>query len=186
MDAKPEDREACETAARSLAADPLRFVSACWPGMQIYPKQREVLLSVRDNVETFVHAANETGKTRIAAVAVLWFFTTRTPARVITSSSSQTQLDAILWSEIHSLIRTSRLPLPFLEKTLCLKKLRRLDSQETEPSDYVLGYVTNAVENFQGHHLPNDRPGCWPSSTRPRACRMSSARRPTPGPTASW
>src|SRR5512146_1070100 len=99
MDTKPEDHDACEAAARSLAADPLRFVAACWPEMQIYPKQREVLLSVRDNVETFVHAASETGKTRVAAVAVLWFFTTRTPSRVITSSSSQTQLESILWSE---------------------------------------------------------------------------------------
>jgi len=158
MTAEKPDPEACRAAALSLAADPLRFVSACWPQMQIYDRQREVLLSVRDNVETFVHAANETGKTRVAAVVVLWFFTTRTPARVISSSSSQTQLDAILWSEIHSLIRASRLPLPFLEKSLCLKKLRRLDSTETEPSDYVLGYVTNAVENFQGHHLPNDKP----------------------------
>ena len=152
------DQDACLAAAVSLATDPLRFVSLCWPDMQLYGKQREVLLSVRDNVETFVHAANETGKTRIAAVAVLWFFAGRTPARVVTSSSSETQLNAILWSEIHNLIRTSRFPLPFLAKNLCLKKLRRLGSTETEPSDYVLGYVTNTVENFQGHHLPNDRP----------------------------
>jgi len=158
MATESEDREAYEAAARSLATDPLRFVSACWPDMQLYSKQREVLRTVRDNLETFVHAANQTGKTRIAALAVLFFFATRTPARVITSSSSETQLGAILWSEIHSLVRASRLPLPFVEKNLCLKKLRRLDSAETEPSDYVLGYVTNAVENFQGHHLPNDRP----------------------------
>ena len=116
---KKPDREAYRAAALSLAADPLKFVSLCWPQMQLYARQREVLLSVQDNVETFVHAANETGKTRIAAVAVLWFFTTRTPARVVTSSSSETQLNAILWTEIHSLISTSRFPLPFLAKSHC-------------------------------------------------------------------
>ena len=158
MTTEKPDQEACREAAMLLAADPLRFVSLCWPDMRLYCRQREVLLSVCDNVETFVRAANETGKSRIAAVAVLWFFAGRTPARVVTSSSSETQLNAILWSEIHSLIGASRFPLPFLAKNLCLKKLCRLNSTETEPSDYVLGYVTNAVENFQGHHLPNDKP----------------------------
>ena len=158
MTVKPPDMEAYQKAVLALAADPLRFVSLCWPDMQLYPKQEEILLSLRDHVETFVHAANETGKTRIVAVGTLWFFASRTPARVVTSSSSETQLGAILWSEIHSLIHASRFPLPFVVKTLCLKKIRRLDSMETEPSDYVLGYVTNATENFQGHHLPNDRP----------------------------
>ena len=42
-----------------LATDPLRFVATCWPDMQLYEKQREVLLSVRDNIETFVHAPTD-------------------------------------------------------------------------------------------------------------------------------
>ena len=141
-----------------LAVDPLRFVSLCWPDMTLYDKQRDVLQSIRDNIETFVHAANELGKTRIAAVVAIWFFASRTPARVVTSSSSETQLNAILWSEIHQLINTSKFRLPFVSKTLCMKKLRKPDATETEPLDYVIGCVTNMVENFQGHHLPNDKP----------------------------
>ena len=60
-----------------VARDPLKFIKACWPKMDIYPKQLEVLLSVCDTPETFVHAANKTGKTRIAACfprAVKWLF----------------------------------------------------------------------------------------------------------------
>ena len=113
MTAKKPDQKAYRAAALSLAEDPLKFVSLCWPKMELYGKQREILCSVNRNVETFVHAANETGKTRIAAVVVLWSFTTRTPARAITSSSSETQLNSILWTEIHSLLRASRFPLPF-------------------------------------------------------------------------
>lgn len=147
-----------EAAIAALAIDPLRFVAICWPSMQLYDKQRDVLLSVRDNLETFVHAANELGKTRIAAVAAIWWFASRTPARVITSSSSETQLKSILWSEINSLIQQAALPLPFRVTTLSVEKLKAPGAMETEPLDYLIGHVTNAVENFQGHHLPNDRP----------------------------
>jgi hypothetical protein len=41
---------------------------------------------------------------------------------------------------------------------LQIEKLKDPRSQETEPLDYVIGHVTNEVENFQGHHLPNDKP----------------------------
>src|SRR5271157_1354995 len=86
--------------------DPAAFIEGHWPGSVIYDKQHEVMLSVRDNDETFVHAANELGKTRIAAWLCLWWFGTRFPARVVTSSSAEKQLKGILWAEIDVLIRT--------------------------------------------------------------------------------
>lgn len=144
--------------AAILATDPLKFISVCWPKMMLYDKQRDVILSVRDNVETFVHAANELGKTRIAAVIAIWWFASRTPARVITSSSSETQLKSILWTEIRSLIASAAYPLPFRVTTLQVEKLKNVETEETEALDYLIGHVTNEVENFQGHHLPNDRP----------------------------
>ena len=116
------------------------------------------MLSVCDNLETFVYAANETGKTRTAAITALWFFLTRQPARVITSSSSETQLNAILWSEIRHLIATSRFPLPLLVNYLSIRKYGSAGTGEVEPLDYLIGHVTNQVESFQGHHLPNDKP----------------------------
>jgi hypothetical protein len=146
-----------EQLAASLADDPLKFIAICWPDMQIYEKQREILLSVHDNIETFVYAANETGKTRTAALVALWFFLTRQPARVITSSSSETQLDAILWNEIRHLVFTSKFPLPLAVNYLSIKK-RRAAEIEVLPLDYTLGHVSNKIENFQGHHLPNDKP----------------------------
>ena len=119
---KPRDLNAFRALAESLANNPLRFVSLCWPEMKLTPEQHEILLSVRDNLETFVHAANATGKTRIAAVVAIWFYVTRTPARVITSSSSESQLATILWSEIRQLIKTSKLHLPLVIHQLCIKK----------------------------------------------------------------
>jgi hypothetical protein len=141
-----------------LATDPLRFIKLCWPEMILYDKQLAVLTSVCENVETFVHAAHKTGKTHIAAIVALWFFASRTPARVVVSSSSESQLRHILWSEIMQLIETAAISFPFLKRDLFIRKLRSPDGQETLPKDYLLGHVTHTVESFQGHHLEADKP----------------------------
>ena len=141
-----------------LATDPMRFIKLCWPGMSLYDKQQEVLLSVRDNHENFVHAANQMGKTRIAAIIAIWFFASRTPARVVLSSSNETQLEKVLWAEIQQLIRSSRYPLPFKVTHLSIMKGIRVGNTDTEYVDYVIGHVPKSVENFQGHHLPSDKP----------------------------
>ena len=144
--------------AALLATDPMQFIALCWPEMRLYDKQQEVLLSVRDNLETFVHAANQMGKTRIAAIAAIWFFLSRTPARVVISSSNETQLESVLWSEICQLIQSAAWPLPLLVTHLSIKKLCNPNGSDTECTDYILGHVTKTVESFQGHHLPSDKP----------------------------
>ena len=138
--------------------NPLHFVRLCWPDMKLYSKQRDVLLSVVQDKETYVHAANELGKSRIAAVASIFFFASRTPARVITSSTTQAQLETILWTEIRNLIATSAYPLPFDVSHLRVRKFTDLTRSSYCDLDYIVGHVTNAVESFQGHHLPNDKP----------------------------
>ncbi len=127
--------------------------------MQLYGKQKEVLISIQHDAETFCHAANELGKTRIAAVAALWFFLSRQPCRVVTSSSSQQQLESILWREMLHLIETSKFKFPIDISHLRIRKLADPnDSQKVLPLDYLIGSVTRTVESFQGHHLPNDKP----------------------------
>lgn len=137
-----------------LAKDPLQFVKLCWPEMKLYDKQKEVLRSMAANLETFVHAANQTGKTRIAAIVAIWFFLSRTPARVVVTSSSESQLLQVLWPEIRHLIDSSRISLPLSIKNLRIEKLKAPNSGKTFARDYLIGCATNTVENFQGHHLP--------------------------------
>ena len=136
--------------------DPVKFTSLCWPQIRLYDKQQEILYSVRDNVETFCHAANEMGKDFVTSLAVIWFFASRKPARVITSSSSETQLKSILWSEIRQRLETSKYKFPFRVSTLQMKRLNA--KGEEDPLSYVIGHVTNTVESFQGHHLAHDKP----------------------------
>lgn len=133
--------------------DPCAFIEYHWPGSITYDKQCEVMESVRDNVETFVHAAHELGKTKLAAWIVIWWISTRFPARVVTTSSSEKQLKSILWAEIDVLIRTSAHPLELDQDVL---KLSVMDEERGKPfgEHYAIGHVTKTIENFQGHHLP--------------------------------
>jgi len=141
---------------KEVLADPVKFTSLCWPDIKLYEKQKEVLYSLRDNIETFVHAANEVGKDFIAGLACVWFFASRTPCRIVTSSSGETQLKSILWGEINERLQTSRFEFPFDVKDLAIYKLNA-DGKRC-PRSYIIGHVTKVVENFQGHHLPHDKP----------------------------
>lgn len=139
--------------AEKFLSDPLLWAKLYWPDMVTYPKQAEIAYSVRDNMETFVPAANKMGKTRIAALIALWFFSTRQPARVVCTSSSEGQLKEVLWSEISSLIHKAKYPLPFSKTHLHLT-LNDEETGDTLAGHYLIGRVTNSVERFSGHHLP--------------------------------
>lgn len=136
--------------------DPLGFLKACWPGLVIYDKQQEILESLVDVPEVYVHAANTVGKDFTASLAVVWFFCTRSPCRVVVTSSSETQLYAILWSEIKQKIRTSAVDfnLEILDQVI----YRRTPTGQRDPQSFILAQVTKAPERFQGYHLPQDIP----------------------------
>ena len=53
---------------------------------RLWPKQVEVLNSLRDNKYTAVKSGNTVGKSHIAASAVLWFMMTHRPSKVITTA----------------------------------------------------------------------------------------------------
>ena len=140
--------------ARRLAEDPLAFTAMFWPRMLLYTEQRDILLSVRDNVKTIVYGANTMGKDRIAALAALWFFCTRTPCKVVTTSSNNNHLKHVLWGEIEGLVRSAERPLNVdLDVIQARKPLPGGKPGEHQANTYMIGLVTNKVESFQGHHL---------------------------------
>ena len=136
-----------------LLEDPVKFQRLCWPEMTLYDKQVEILRSLQTNYETLVPAGNELGKDFVAGFAALWFFVSRSPCRVITSSSGQTQLKSVLWGEIRRFIQTSRYPLPIQYNDMLI---RQIIDGNVEPRSYLAGIVTVTVENMQGHHLERD------------------------------
>ncbi len=130
--------------------DPILFQQLCWPDIRLYDKQEEILYSLRDNYETFVPAGNALGKDFVTAFAVLWFFCSRSPCRVITSSVDHPQLKGVLWGEIRRFIMTSKYPLPLQVNDLALKQ--DIDGK-IDPRSYVIGRVTAKGEGLLGHHI---------------------------------
>jgi hypothetical protein len=146
-------------------ADPLKLAAMLWPRESFYPIQREMVYSVEDSAETYVHAANKVGKDWVAGKVITLYllrhcFIGEPPnrgCRIVTTSASDGHLD-VLWGEIGRCIATSAHPLdsrkggPFVLKDREVNVL--IDGVEDAIS-YVKGMVhkpgTNA-ETLQGHH----------------------------------
>lgn len=146
----------------SIIKDPVKFIKLCWPQVLIYPRQEEILISLRDNDKTVVHAGNMLGKDFITGLATIWFFCSRSPCRVVTSSSGEKQLENVLWGEMRKFINTSRYKLPIHYKHLHIRQISDTHGN-LDAMSYVLGIVTKEVETLQGHHLPKG-PGGEPAT----------------------
>lgn len=140
----------------------VRFYQWGWPDEVLYPKQVEILESLERNIETVVPAGHMLGKDYISGFAVLWFFMTREPCRIITTSVDATQLQKVLWGELRNFINTCthKLPLIVLNDEI-KKKVIRNGVPEISDKSYVIARVAKKGEGMTGHHLdrgPNGEP----------------------------
>lgn len=130
-----------------------------WPDAVIYDKQAEVIYSVIENDETVAPAGNMLGKDWVAAFIALYFFVSRHPAIVVTSSVDEGQLDKVLWGEIGNFISTSRYPLPIKVNYLDIRKI--INGDVYKGKSYLIGRVAAKDEGLLGHHQhrgPNREP----------------------------
>lgn len=142
--------------------DPVQFARFLWPNVTFYRKQREILYSVHHNDETIVPAGNMLGKDFVSGYITLWFFLTRTPCRVLTTSVDHEQLESVLWGEIRRFIQSAKYPLestrggPLVVNHLHLRK-NLWDSNGKLvgmcPLSYVIARVAARGEGMLGHHV---------------------------------
>ncbi len=130
--------------------DPLAFCKLVWPDCTLYKQQREICYSVRDNDRTFVPAGNALGKDFVSAFIAIWWFCTRIPARVVTTSVKQAQLEDVLWGEIRRFIQSSRVKLPLLYNHLKIRRV--MDDGSIHPNSELVGQVSNTQEGLLGRH----------------------------------
>ena len=140
----------------SLLTDPIKFQHLCWPHITLFDKQEEILRSLHDNVETFVHAGNELGKDFVSAIACLWFFASRSPCYVVTTSSNAHQLQVVLWGEMRRMLAESKYKFPFEVTHMRIRRYQKDGS--IEPQSEIMGKVVQKGESFQGFHLLQDIP----------------------------
>jgi hypothetical protein len=139
----------------SLPVDPIDFAAVLWPNITFYDKQREIIYSVVHNDETFVPAGHMLGKDFVAAFVALWFFLSRLPCRVVTTSADYPQLEAVLWGEIRRFVQTAAFPLEAPAGPLVVNHLhiRKVINGTVDGLSYLVGRVSAKGEGMQGHHI---------------------------------
>lgn len=140
----------------STYKDPFKLKRLLWPDVKFYREERDIIQSVVDNDTTVVVAGNQLGKDFTAAFIVLWFFLTRYPCRVVTTSADYAQLEGVLWGEMRRYLQTSRIPLeaerggPLVINHM---HIRRLHRGTVCGVSYIKGRVAAKGEGMQGHHV---------------------------------
>ena len=116
----------------------------------------DIIESVRDNDDTVVVAGNKLGKDFIAGYICLWFFLTRHPVRVITTSVKDDHL-RVLWGEIGDFVQKSKVPLSAKDGgplTINHREITKVTpgTEEKCAISYLRGMVSEKGEGMAGHH----------------------------------
>ncbi len=140
--------------------DPLRFKALFWPDVRFYREQKQVIYSVANDDEVYVPAGNKLGKDFVSAFIALWFFCSRHPCRIITTSTKDEHLD-VLWGEIGRFIQTAKYPLDSRDGgplVINHHEIRKMVGDRRCPISYLKGMVASndSIQSFQGHHVTPD------------------------------
>ena len=123
--------------------DPPFFSKHVLGGEQPWDKQKEIMLSVRDNPRTVVPSGFGVGKTWAAARVALWFLYSFPHSLVITTAPTWRQVENVLWAETRRQHQKSLRPLGGIV----------LQTQIKIAADwFALGLSTDEPERFQGFH----------------------------------
>lgn len=144
---------------REVALDPVRFARGLL-GHDPWDMQEAILRSVAANRRTAVKACHASAKTFTAAEAVLWWVTRYADGVVVTTAPTWTQVERLLWGEVHKAMQGARVVYPQANQT----ELR------LGPNRYAVGLSTDQGVRFQGWHgrvliildeAPGVRPDVW-------------------------
>ncbi|HWY35501.1 MAG TPA: hypothetical protein VNX68_12720, partial [Nitrosopumilaceae archaeon] len=144
--------------------DPIAFQKFFWPHVTFYKEQRKVLQSLVENDETLVPAGNMLGKDFTAGFVALWFFMTRHPVRIMTTSATDSHLD-VLWGEIGRFITSSKIPLEYKEGGPLIvnhRHIRKIVCGSKCDLSQLKGIVaaSDNMAALQGYHIANMGDGC--------------------------
>ena len=123
---------------------PVRFLHMCY-GADLWEKQQEIILSVRDNRYTTVASCHASGKSFTAAHIVHWFLHAFPHSIVLTTAPTFRQVQDVLWKEINTAYGkgTQRFDI----SGDMLKVRYNLASDW-----FAVGLSTDDPDKFQGYH----------------------------------
>lgn len=149
--------------AREVAGDPLRFgkyaddplgfaedVLGLRQNMDLgiyglWDKQKEILLAAATYARVTVRAGHSVGKSFVMAVLTLWWLYARR-GMVITTATTKSQVEQVLWREINDLADKAIVPLP----GTALDTERKINR-----TWFAAGISPGKDSSFQGRHHPD-------------------------------
>lgn len=132
---------------RRIQRDPVGFMRE-WLGDDLWEKQEDIALSVRDNRRTAVKSCHGSGKSFLGARIVLWFLHAYPGSIVLTTAPTFNQVANILWRNVGAAAVGTKKPL--LGRPLTTR-------YEIAPDWYGLGFKAEDTKSdrFQGFHAEN-------------------------------
>ena len=156
-DAEVESRARSDrVAVLRTVADPVTFART-FLRSDLWGTQENILRAIATNPRVAAKSCHASGKTFVGAVAALWWLTRYGDGIVITTAPSWTQVERVLWGEIHRLAAQSKIAYPPLSQT----------SLKLGPQNYAIGLSTDLGVRFQGYHgrvlvILDEAPGIRP------------------------
>lgn len=105
-----------------------------------WDKQQEIALALLEHRRVFVKASHSIGKSHVAGGLVNWFYDCHNPGIVLTTATTKSQVEDVLWKEV----RIQRAGRPGL-----MPKAPRMESS---PDHFAVGYTATDASSFQGRH----------------------------------
>lgn len=149
--------QACRRAAAFVAAmrwpseryqkDPVAFAREVL-GIEPWSRQIEILEAVRDHKRVTIRSGHKCGKSTSAAILALWFYCSFPRARVVMTSVTSRQVDAILWLEVRRLLRGALIEIAGDVHELARSGLKAEDLRE------ITGYTAKEAEAIAGVSSP--------------------------------
>lgn len=125
-----------------IRKEPIKFIEKTL-NRPLWEKQREIVLSVRDNERTTVGSGHGTGKTYTAAGIAIEFLFSFPPAIVITTAPTFRQVENLLWREIRNAHKLA---------TVKLGGDMLKTRYEIEEDWYAIGIASKTPESVAGFH----------------------------------
>lgn len=113
-----------------------------------YPKQIEMVESVRDNEQTSVAGANAVGKDYMTGRIIAWWQATHYPAKTILTGPTARQVADIVWREFRIAFYAADPPLD--GRVLPVEARWEVDDEH-----FALGFSTDRSWNLTGFHSAN-------------------------------
>jgi hypothetical protein len=138
-------KEKVQLFKEKIRTDPIWFVENILKN-KLWDKEKEILLSIRDNTTTAVRSCHASGKSYTAARIVVWWLLANENSVVITTAPTFRQVKEILWREIRGCV---------LGKGLFDPKCVLETAINISSNWFALGLSSDRSDQFQGFHSPH-------------------------------